>query len=139
MTFAEIIVSLIIGLISGAISGFIVYIFTQRFEKKIQAYNYLETFLFDTLKECEMFIPSALLHQVGYIDDKNKSLYKAIQNVLDYVNPYGHEDKVLSDREEKISDSVMTALEELYKRKKTTNPILGLKSLIHKNDKKDNS
>lgn len=114
----DIIIGLITGLISGALSGYLVYLITKRREKKYQVYLYWETFLFRAMDDCKVFFPSEALHYIGEIDKSGSDWYKAIQEILDLQNPYPTEDRVFNEREAKIAENVLVALEELAKWKK---------------------
>ena len=111
----EIIINVIISLICGFVSGLVVYILTKRKEKQKEIYNYWYKFLFDALEHCEMYIPVETLKNIKYVDNKNGKFHTAIQNILDNINPYGHEDKYMSDKEIEIFNNFEIAFEELNK------------------------
>ena len=65
-----------------------------------------------------MFIPNEVIHNISCIGDEDSKWHKAIYNILDDTNPFGHENKVMSEKENRIFDNTIIAIEELYKWKK---------------------
>lgn len=110
-------VSIIIGLISGVISSGLVYCVTFKVERKRYVYEYCERFLFDALKVCEMYIPIESINILYELDPKNKVWKESVNNILDSLNPYGHEDKEMNDEEKKLFDNFIIAMKELCKYK----------------------
>ena len=118
--FYNIVISLIIGLItgfiSGLISGYIVYKITKKREEKYEAYLFCRNFLFSAMEKCEMYVPMAILEYIAIINpDVNSRWNQAMQNILHYMNPFGHEDKEMSEEENIFFENIMDALEELNK------------------------
>ena len=115
----DILIGLLTGLISGLLSGYFVYLFTKHREKKYEIYQFCIQFLFNTLEKCEMYIPYKDLHYLFYVNkDKNSLWRKSIQKIIDFKNPFGHENRVMSDKENELVENISTALTELDKWKK---------------------
>ena len=115
----DIMIGLITGIVSGLISSIIIYFVTKKREEKIGLYYYWRSFLFNALRECEMYIPVAELDKVNSIGDKDSRWHEAVTELLHNLNPYGHEDKEFDEHQVIIADNVMIAIEELEKWKKT--------------------
>lgn len=107
-------IGLITGIVSGFITGYIVYFATKRRERKYEAYYYWSKFLFSALEKCEMYIPIENLNYRFMIDKKKDSRWQSsTQKIIDYINPFGHEDREFSDEENDFFNNIIIALEEL--------------------------
>lgn len=115
MAWEELCVNLCVGLISGVISSLIVYFITKRRERKYRVYAYWETFLFNALSRFGIEIPIEALAYVVDIGDHNSNWRKAIDNVMEVIYKPNIEDRGMTDEEEKLSDNVMIAFDELSK------------------------
>lgn len=62
-----------------------------------------------------MYVPRETIEHLKYIKDKDSKFHQAIQNILDIINPYGHEDREMSEEENKLFDNSEIALNELEK------------------------
>lgn len=114
----DIVVGLVTGLISGCISGYLVYLFTKRRDRKYQVSFYWETFLFKTMEECKVYIPSEALHYISDVGKPESDWHKAITNILDLQNPYPVEEREFDEHENEIAKNVLVALKELGEWKK---------------------
>lgn len=115
----DVMIALITGIISGFITGGIVYLVTKHRERKYEVYNYCRSFLFSALEKCEMYIPDKALTYLSAINrDENSRWRISTRKILDYINPFGHEEKEFSKEENDFFENVKTALEELEEWKK---------------------
>ena len=114
----DIAIGLVTGLISGCMSGCLVYLFTKRRDRKYQVSFYWETFLFKTMEECKVYIPSEALHYISDVGKSGSDWYKAITNILDLQNPYPVEEREFDEHENEIAKNVLVALKELGEWKK---------------------
>ena len=138
MEFKEIVYNLLIGLgtgvISGLITGYIVYKLTKKREENYETYLFCSKFLFSALEKCEMYIPVDTLNYISKIDENVDSPWRtSTQNILDYINPFGHEDKELSNKEHELLENFMTAFGELEKWKNKKHLYKLLKKRRNKN------
>ena len=117
----SIIVGLVTGLISGGISGYVVYLITKRREEKYQLFCFWHNFLFRALEHCEIYFPIEQLQHLSEIGGEGTVWHKAIYEIFDCVNPYGHENKEFSEEQARLSKNVTIALEELYEWGKKNN------------------
>ncbi len=111
--FKNVLIGLITGLISGVVSGWIVNKCFERKQKKIALLNFWENFLFNTLGECEMYIPNEILKSISDIGETGSDWNKAILEIISLTNPYTDEDIEFNDRQAKIAENVNIALKEL--------------------------
>ena len=109
---------ILIGLITGMVSGLVVYFATKHREEKYQTYMFWNGFLFDALGNCEVWLPTDALKMISKVGDKDSTWYKAIYDIFDDINPYGHEDRDMTEKECRIFDNVGIAFNELQKWKK---------------------
>ena len=114
----DIVIALVCGVISGVASGYFVYVATKRREEKYEILNFWETYLYSALGECEMYFPQEAIKNISKVGDMNSAWHNAILSVIEYLNPYGHEDMEFSDEQVEISENILIALKELYAWKK---------------------
>ena len=118
MELMEIVVSIVTSLITGVISGWVVYLWTKQRDKKYQVYYFWRGYLFDALRHCEMYVPNKVLSQIPDVGGKESAFEKAIYAILDDTRPFDAEDREMTDREDRIFNNVIAAMDELEKWKK---------------------
>ncbi len=109
---------IVVGISAGLISGWLVYVLTKRREKKHQTYYFWRSYLFDVLKHCEMYIPIDLVDQLTPLGGKESEFGAAIYAILDDTRPFDAADRELTDLENRLTENVLIALNELDKWKK---------------------
>lgn len=114
----EVIIGFSTGLVSGLLSGYLVYLLTKRREQKYFLYNFWRSYLYDTLKHCEMYVPIEKLNHISAIDNRDSVWGNAIFAILNDTRPFELDDRELTEHESRIADNVFIALQELDKWKK---------------------
>lgn len=115
MSLGEIVLSIIVGVVSGILSGAIIYIVTKHREEKYRIYYYLLDYLYKTMNQLKVEIPSELLRCAAKVGDKESAWGKSIYEVIDLTRQYDLDDRIYRKDEEQLAKSVLAALNELNK------------------------
>lgn len=107
------IIGMLTGIISGFLSGLLVYLITKKREQNQYIYRYWTDFLYRAMSHVEIYIPSEQLRYISKIDKKGSDWYTAIQTILDALNPFDMNDRILSEAETNLANSILIALKEL--------------------------
>ena len=118
------IVGIATGLVAGVISSAIVYVITKKREEKEKIYTYWTIYLFNVMKEFKVWFPAEELMYSGKVGKHGSEWSKAIDEIITLTQPYAVEDRMFSEKETKLAQNVIIALNELgkwYGKKKTKN------------------
>ena len=107
------IIGMLTGIISGFLSGLLVYLITKKREQNQYIYRYWTDFFYISMSHVEIYIPSEQLRYISKIDKKGSDWYTAIQTILDALNPFDMNDRILSEAETNLANSILIALKEL--------------------------
>lgn len=109
------IIGMATGLLSGFISSTVIYIVTKRSEEKEKIYSYWIVYLFNAMKKCELWFPAEELLYIDKVGKKDSEWYRAVNEIIDLTKPFEIEDKVFDEKESKIAQNVLIAINELGK------------------------
>lgn len=109
----EIVMNILLGIVSGCISGMLVFLLTKKREDAYQTYYYLYDYLFRTMDNLQIELPSELLRYSSKVGGRESDWGVAFYNVIDLTRKYELSDREFDEKEEELANNLLVALNEL--------------------------